>query len=68
MDKEFFKNLRNRLGYTVTEMGAELGVSSRSIQNWESGTVPIPKPIQKLVNELWVKGRGHETGLGADLG
>ena len=57
MDKERLRELRDRLGYSPTEMGAALGVSSRSVQNWESGIYPVPKPIQKLIKELWGNGK-----------
>ena len=56
MDKETIRELRLQKGYTLTEMGALLGVSMRSICNWEAGVYPVPKPIQKLIKELWSNG------------
>jgi DNA-binding XRE family transcriptional regulator len=38
-----FKAWRKRLDLTQEEAGKRLGVSRVTIQNWESGTTPIPK-------------------------
>ena len=57
MDKESLRTLRENLGFSPTEMGAALGVSARSVQNWETGVYPVPKPIQKLIQELWGNGK-----------
>ena len=57
MDKESLRELREKLGFSPTEMGATLGVSARSVQNWEAGVYPVPKPIQKLIRELWGSGK-----------
>ena len=47
------KRLRESKGMTTTELGAALGVSMRTIQNWETGVYPIPKPILKLITLMW---------------
>ena len=59
MNRDTLRELRDKLNYSPTEMGAALGVSARSVQNWEAGAYPIPKPIQKLIQVLW--GEGHES-------
>lgn len=59
MNKEKFRELRLEKGFTLTEMGYELGVSMRTICNWEAGLHVIPKPVQKLIYEKWGKVNGE---------
>ncbi len=40
------KEIRKRLKKTQSEFGKMLGVSMRTIQNWESGTRKVPKNIE----------------------
>jgi len=46
------KQARDRLGFSQNELAQIVGVSSRTIQNWEAG-VSKPKPIQvEAINRL----------------
>ena len=45
MTPQQFKAARHALGHTQIEMAAHLGVSRRTIQNWEAGTAPIPQSV-----------------------
>ena len=45
------KSLRQRLGLTQRTLATELGVTIRSITNWESGK-PMTKRIQKKLQKM----------------
>ena len=46
------KQARDRLGFSQNELAQIVGVSSRTIQNWEAG-VSKPKPVQvDTINRL----------------
>ena len=59
MYKEKLKEIRADKGLTQTEMAAEIGVHWRTVQNWETGFTPIPKPIQKLIDMKWGNSNGN---------
>jgi transcriptional regulator with XRE-family HTH domain len=46
------KEIRKKLKKTQTEFGKMLGVSMRSVQNWESESRKIPLNIEILVNNI----------------
>lgn len=52
MDKKTFKQARLALGKSQEEMGAALGVSSRHISRWETGTTPIPDDMKDRIERL----------------
>lgn len=45
-----------RMNLTATEACAQLGVSVPTWYRWLRGDSPIPKPVEKLVNQL-MKGK-----------
>lgn len=42
LDNEKIKQIRKKLGLNQTQMAKELGVSMRTVQNWEGGKRTIP--------------------------
>lgn len=56
MDGQELKKIRKKFDYTPTDMGSKLGVSARTVQNWEANAYPIPRPIRKLIGILWGEG------------
>lgn len=52
-DEPVTRQLRQRLGITQTEFGAALGISLRTVQNWErKGVASRPRLLSNL-EELW---------------
>ena len=49
MDRRKLKDIREGLGLTRTAFATELGVARSVYSRYESGDVPIPKYIAKLV-------------------
>lgn len=55
------KQARTQLGMTQAEFGEKLGVSERTIQNWEYGvTAPIPAKV-KAIEALLAEGQPMTT-------
>ena len=55
MSPEEFKGIRIEMGYkTPTDFSTALGVSHKTIYDYENGSVPIKKPIAMLM--LFLKG------------
>jgi len=49
IDLKDLRKLREKAGLTQTELAAKVGVSSKSVFCWESGThIPHPKRAEKL--------------------
>lgn len=49
MTPDEFRNIRDDLGLSQAKMAETLGVCRRSIQYYESGEKPIPKPVKMLL-------------------
>lgn len=49
MDHEAFKAWRLARDWSQELTSRNLGVTLRTVQYWESGTVPIPETVQRLV-------------------
>lgn len=58
MTAEEVKTLRNLLGLTQQELAEKIGVSFRTIQNYEAGGV-IPPAKQKLLSGMLIEVRGN---------
>jgi DNA-binding transcriptional regulator YiaG len=43
------REARDALNLTQAELADEIGVSSRTVQNWEAGKVPRPKQRRALL-------------------
>ena len=52
MTPDEFRNIRFDLGLSQAKMAETLGVCRRSIQYYESGEKPIPKPVKMLLLTL----------------
>ena len=52
MSPEQFKKARHKLGYSLTEMAAIIGVTDRAIRRYEDGEREVSGPIQKLMTLL----------------
>lgn len=56
---------RNLLGITASELGAAVGVSGRTIERFESGTVePRRSSFEKILAELGRRGIEFINGVG----
>ena len=55
MTKEEIITIRKTKNLSRAEFANELGVSSKSIQNWEEGINNIPLSISKLINALYIR-------------
>jgi len=51
MTPQDLKSLRLTFRWTQARLAQELDVSRNTIGRWESGTSPIPVPIQRLLEE-----------------
>jgi len=51
-DNLFIKKLRNDLGLNQTKFASKIGVSLRTIQNWEGGKRNIPEWALKNIENL----------------
>lgn len=49
MTKEDFKKIRKKAGLTQTELADFIGITLRTVQNYEGGENPIPLYIEKLL-------------------
>lgn len=45
-----FRDWREGHGYTQDEAARRIGVSRRTVQYWEAGTVPVPATVAKLLH------------------
>lgn len=52
MDGKEIKDARNVLGISQTKLGELLGVSMRTIQNWEDGSRNISISAKMILNQL----------------
>jgi DNA-binding transcriptional regulator YiaG len=41
---------KNELGLTQKDLAEAVGVNLRTLQDWELGRSPMPKPVEKLMN------------------
>lgn len=48
------------------DLAAKLGVSKRTLQNWQNGTTEIPLSKVVMLTELWGKSADYLLGLRAD--
>ena len=46
------KQKRKELGLSQSEFAKALGVSVKTVQNWEQGTRNCPEPIKRLILTL----------------
>ena len=49
-DTKKLKESRKKLGWSVDEFGKAVGVSGRTIENYEQGRRKIPKTVMLLLN------------------
>lgn len=49
------RDIRHTMQLTQTQMGERIGRSLRSVMRWESGEVPVPEPVAKLLALLQTK-------------
>ena len=66
------KKLREKFGYTQTQLAVLCGVTLRTVQNWENGKV-IPPAMLKLLesiesNEMISSGNASENGVSVAAG
>ncbi len=52
MTKQELKKTRAALKLTQAQLADELGVNKKTLEAWEYGINPIPKPIEKLLKIL----------------
>lgn len=52
IDNEFVKKLRSNLSLSQSELANRLGVSARTIQNWEGGKRNIPELAKEALRKL----------------
>ena len=48
MTADEFRAWRDRLGLSLVQAGAALGVTSRAVQFYQSGERPVPLTVEKL--------------------
>jgi DNA-binding transcriptional regulator YiaG len=41
---------KNELGLTQKDLAMAVGVNVRTLQDWELGRSPMPRPVEKLMN------------------
>ena len=58
MTPDEFRNIRFDLGLSQAKMAETLGVCRRSIQYYESGEKPIPKPVKILLLTIFSNHKG----------
>lgn len=46
------KEIRKKLKLSQEKFGEKVGVSLRTVQNWESGVNEVPKMLEILINEF----------------
>ena len=59
MDKLEVKEIRESLGLTQRQLATSCGVSVRSVQNWEAGSVEVPASKVLLLQSLVRQQHGH---------
>lgn len=60
LNKETLKKTRKAHKLNQTEFGEKLGVSMRTIQNWESGQRNIPNWVQNAIRNLGVNEKNEK--------
>lgn len=60
MTKEEIKQARAELGLTQTRLAAAMGVNTRKVERWESGTSPISPEGQTLLTLLLEQHRSKQ--------
>lgn len=63
MGTDVLRFLRKRLGYSQSELGAELGYTSQAVAKWEKGTSKIPLAVTQLVRILCLNKFSPSTSL-----
>ena len=58
MTADEFRDARERLGLSLTDMACELGVGLRTIARWQSGAYPVPRVVERLVTLLLAQREG----------
>ncbi|MBD3341119.1 MAG: helix-turn-helix domain-containing protein [Candidatus Lokiarchaeota archaeon] len=51
--KRLQKIRREELGLTQRVLADAIGVKLRTLQDWEIGRSPMPKPVEILMNLMW---------------
>jgi transcriptional regulator with XRE-family HTH domain len=46
------KRIRQKLGLTQSELGAQLGVTQNTVARWETSVRGIPEPTARLIERL----------------
>lgn len=54
------KEIRSELKLTQEQFAELLGVSTRSIQNWEQGRIKTPLAIQRLAESIYGTARDKQ--------
>lgn len=54
------KKIREKQKLSQADFGAKLGVSMRTIQNWESGNIDIPGPKAQLIRYVFEESKEIE--------
>lgn len=68
MDGEELKQIRKKSGLNQTDFAEKLGLSIRTIQNWEGGHNVIPKSKALLIQNVFTdKEIMHESSQSGDL-
>jgi len=57
MTHQEIKDIRHALALTTAELGEKLGVSGRTVEDWEQGRRKIRGPAVVLIRQLAVMGR-----------
>ena len=61
-DAADFKAWRERCRWTQVEAAQQLGISPRSVQLYESGTVRVPRPVRLACSALLHRVHLHPLG------
>lgn len=61
IDSDYIKNLRKLLGYSQTKLAEHLGVSMRTVQNWEGGQRNIPDWAHNVLRNMSVVDKINES-------
>jgi len=57
MKGDELRQIRDRLGWTQTEMAVRLGVTRNTVARWERDEVTIREPMARLIKLVVKKGR-----------
>ena len=52
MTPQGLKAIRKALNLTTAELGERLGVSGRTVEDWEQGRRKVRGPAERLLNQL----------------